>query len=127
MDVTDLHAGAVARYLEQRTAAHEANKTDGKALADNWENFADGRVFSGIQAKSLGFVDENGNFDTAVERAFEIAGISSANLIEYRERYDLSNFLSLFGESGQAKDIKLNLGIEAPKLRPGLMYYLYLP
>jgi protease-4 len=110
-----------------RIAAHEANKSDGKALADNWEEFADGRVFSGIQAKSLGFVDENGNFDTAVDRAFEIAGISSANLIEYRERYDFANFLSLFGESGQAHDIKLNIGIEAPKLRPGLMYYLYLP
>lgn len=110
-----------------RIAAHDTNKGDGKPLADNWEEFADGRVFSGIQAKSLGFVDENGNFDTAVDRAFEIAGIDNANLIEYRERYDFANFLSLFGESSQAKDIKLNLGIEVPKLRPGLMYYLYLP
>jgi protease-4 len=110
-----------------RTVAQEANKGDGKALAENWEEFADGRVFSGIQARALGFVDENGNFDTAVERAFEIAGLDNANLVEYRERYDLANFLSLFGESGQAHDIKLNLGIEVPQLRPGLMYYLYLP
>jgi protease-4 len=110
-----------------REAAHELNQDEGKALADNWAEFADGRFFSGIQAKELGFVDENGDFDTAVERTFEIAGISGANLVEYRERYDLSNFLSLFGESSQARDIKLDLGVEAPKLRPGLMYFLYLP
>ena len=33
-----------------------------------------------------------------------------ANLVEYRERYDISNFLSMFGQSSQAHDIKLDLG-----------------
>ncbi len=110
-----------------RGAAHDLNKKSGKALADNWEDFADGRVLSGTQALNLGLVDELGDFDDAVDRAMEIAHLDSANLVEYRERYDLSNFLSLFGQSGQAHDIKLNLGIEAPKLRAGLMYFLYQP
>ncbi|MEI8289900.1 MAG: signal peptide peptidase SppA [Verrucomicrobiota bacterium] len=110
-----------------RSAAHDSNKKSGKALADNWENFADGRVLSGKQALELGLVDELGNFDDAVDRALKIAKIDSANLVEYRERYDLANFLSLFGQSGQAHDIKLNLGLEVPKLRAGLMYFLYQP
>jgi protease-4 len=110
-----------------REAAHEANKKEGKALAENWVEYADGRVFSGTQAKELGFVDETGDFDDAVDATLEIAGIHSANLVEYRERYDLANFFSMFGESGQAKDIKLDLGIEVPKLRAGLMYFLYQP
>jgi len=110
-----------------REAAHEANKKTGKPLAENWEDFADGRVFSGTQAFDLGFVDETGDFDTAVERAIEIANIPSANLVEYRQRYDLANFFSMFGESGQAQGIKLDLGVEVPKLRPGLMYFLYQP
>jgi protease-4 len=110
-----------------REAAHEANKKSGKPLAENWEEYADGRVFSGTQAQELGFVDETGDFNTAVERAIEIAHLTNANLVEYRERYDLANFFSMFGESSQAKDIKLNLGIEAPKLHPGLMYFLYQP
>lgn len=110
-----------------REAAHEANKQTGKPLAENWEDYADGRVFSGTQAFDLGFVDENGDFDTAVERAFEIAHLKNANLVEYRQRYDLANFFSMFGESGQAKNIKLDLGVDAPKLRPGLMYFLYQP
>jgi protease-4 len=112
---------------EGRGAAHDLNKKEGRALVENWEEYADGRVLSGKQALDLGFVDELGDFDDAVDRTFKIAGIDNANLVEYRERYDISNFLSLFGQSSQAHDIKLNLGAEAPKLRAGLMYFLYQP
>jgi len=110
-----------------RSQAHALNKKDGAALADNWLDYADGRVVSGSQALDLGLVDELGDFDDTVDRALTIAKLKSANLIEYREHYDLSNFLSMFGESGKAHDIKLDLGVEAPKLRTGLMYFLYQP
>jgi ClpP class serine protease len=80
---------------------------------------------SGTQALSLGFVDQVGDFDDAVERAKRIAHFSDANLIEYRERYDISDFLSMFGQSGSAHDIKLELGLDIPKLRSGCMYFLY--
>ncbi len=110
-----------------RNAAHELNKKSGKALADDWQDYADGRVVSGTQALNLGLVDELGDFDVAVDRAMDIAHLKTANLIEYRERYDFSNFLSMFGESGKSHDIKLDLGVEAPKLHAGLMYFLYQP
>jgi len=110
-----------------RGAAHALNKKDGKALAENWSDYADGRVLSGRQALGLGFVDELGDFDNTVERVFQITGIKNANLVEYQERYDISNLLSMFGQSGQAHDIKLDMGIEIPKLRAGLPYYLYQP
>ncbi len=110
-----------------REAAHELNKKEGKALADNWADFADGRVVSGKEALEHGFVDELGDFDDAVDRAEKIAHIADSNLIEYQERYDISNFLSMFGQSSQAHDIKLQLGADVPKLRAGLMYFLYQP
>jgi protease-4 len=110
-----------------RGAAHELNKKEGKELAENWAGFADGRVVSGREALEHGFVDEIGDFDDAVERAEKIAHIDDCDLVEYRERYDLSNFLSMFGQSSQAHDIKLQLDTEGPKLRAGLMYYLYQP
>ena len=114
---------------EGRGDAHDLNKTEGRALAADWKDYADGRVLSGTQALKLGFVDEVGDFDDAVQRTFQIAHIGNANLVEYRERYDLSNFLSMFGQSSQAHDIKLDFGAEAgmPKLRAGLMYFLYEP
>ena len=49
---------------------------------------------------------------------------SGNGLIEYRERYDLANFLSLFGQSSQAHDIKLNIGVDVPKLNAGYLYFL---
>ena len=119
---------------EGRNAAYELNKKDGKdpddkgkELASNWTDFADGRVVSGKEALEHGFVDQLGNFDDAVDRAQKITSIDDCNLVEYRERYDISNFLSMFGQSSQSHDIKLQLDTEAPKLRAGLMYFLYQP
>jgi protease-4 len=108
-----------------RASAHDKNKAEGKLLAIDWENYADGRVFSGTQALQLGFVDQIGDFDDAVDRAEKIVHIGNANLIEYRERYDISDFLSMFGQSGAAHDIKLDLGLDIPKLRAGCMYFLW--
>jgi protease-4 len=105
-----------------RSHAHDLNKKEGKPLAANWQNFADGRVLSGTQALQLGFVDQLGDFDNAVDRAEEIAHIHNANLVEYSEHYDLSDFLSRFSEAGQAKDIKLDLGLQMPKLHAGLYF-----
>jgi len=109
-----------------RNAAHKINGNEGKALAPDWENYADGRVVSGEQALQIGLVDELGDFDAAVDRAKKIANHGNpANLIEYRERYDLSNFLSMFGQSGKAHDIKLDLGVDIPKLQAGALYFLW--
>jgi protease IV len=116
-----------------RNSAYALNKKEskkedqGQPLAADWQDYADGRVLSGTQALNLGLVDELGDFDDAVDRAMSIAHIKDANIIEYQERYDLSNLLSMFGQTGQAKDIKLDLGADLPKLRAGLMYFLYQP
>src|SRR5579859_3381036 len=107
-----------------RDAAHARNKKEGRALALDWTNYADGRVLSGTQAYDLGFVDEIGDFQDAVDRAKQIAGIRNANLIEYRERYDFSNFLRLLGQTELSHSVKLDLGMELPKLQAGELYFL---
>jgi protease-4 len=108
-----------------RAQAHASNGKEGKPLADDWADYADGRVLSGTQALKLGFVDELGDFDDAVDHAEKIAHISDANIIEYRERYDISDLFSMFGQSSQAHDVKLDLGLDIPKLREGCMYFLW--
>jgi protease IV len=108
-----------------RAEAHEKNKTEGRPLASDWENYADGRVLSGTQALTLGFVDQVGDFDDAVDRTEKIAHIADANLIEYRERYDISDFLSMFGQNSSAHELKLDLGLDIPRLREGCMYFLW--
>jgi protease-4 len=52
---------------------------------------ADGRVYTGKQAKEVGLVDELGDYDTAVSVAEREAGISDPTIIQYQD----NDFLSL--------------------------------
>ena len=106
-----------------RKTAHEQNGAEGRPLADEWENYADGRVLSGKQAFELGFVDELGNFDTAVERARELARVNNANLVQYARPFDLSNLFRLFGQT-ESRALKIDLGVQLPKLQVGRLYFL---
>ena len=110
-----------------RQYAHAENQKEGRALAADWAEYADGRVLSGQEAYDIGFVDELGNFDDAVSRAKQIAKIrQDANVIEYRQRYDFGDFLGLFGESrSSSRVVKVDWGVELPKLQAGHLYYLW--
>jgi protease-4 len=64
---------------------------------------ADGRIFSGEQAKELGLIDELGNFYDAVALASEIAGMSSRHpKLYYPDEEDFSLLRFLAGQKGQA-------------------------
>ena len=113
-----------------RSNAHQKNKGNvdkGRALADNWSDYADGRVLSGKEAYDLGFVDQLGNFEDAVKRAKVLGGIggnANANLIQYQQRYELGDFLRMFGKSQTPPVVKVDLGVDTPKLQLGQMYFL---
>jgi protease IV len=108
-----------------RHASYLTNKKAGQALSSNWEDYADGRILSGREAYKLGFVDELGDFDKAVQRAEQLARIKNtgANLIQYEPVFDISNLFRLFGKS-DSKGVKLDLGVEIPKLRAGYLYFI---
>ena len=108
---------------EGRKRAQEKNKDKGRALSEDWADYADGRILSGTEAFKLGFVDELGTFEDAVKRAKTIAGIRNANLIEYQQRYDFSDLFRLFGQT-EGKAVKVDLGMEVPKLQAGQLYFL---
>jgi protease-4 len=106
-----------------RKTADDKNKGKGRALSGDWTDYADGRILSGGEAYKLGFVDQLGSFQDAVKRAKTIAGISSANIVEYQLRYDFSDIFRMFGKS-EAPVIKVELGMEPPKLQAGQLYFL---
>lgn len=106
-----------------RQAANAENAGNGRRLADEWAGYADGRLFSGRDAFRLGFVDELGNFQTAVARARELAGLRTANLVEFRRYTDFSDLLRLFGETRE-QTVKVDFGIRRLSLKPGVPYFL---
>ena len=125
--VQDLIDETFARFKkivrEGRDLENRNKPSDGKALADGWETYADGRILSGAQALGQGFVDQLGDLDTATDRALKLAGYADADLIQYREPLNLANLFSLLGKS-EAKEIKVDLGVDLPKLKSGRLYFL---
>jgi protease-4 len=94
-----------------------------RRLVDNWEEYADGRILSGRQAHDYGFVDELGNFDTAVDRAKQLAEIPDANVIRYQRPFELGNLFRLFGKA-ESRSVKLELGLDLPHIEAGRLYFL---
>jgi protease-4 len=114
---------------EGRAYAASQNGDEGRKLAGDWEEFADGRIISGKEAHRLGFVDELGNFETAVDRTLELTGLDDANLVTYRQPFRLGMLFRLLGESeGRAKQdsqtVRLDLGLNLPRLEVGRLYFL---
>jgi protease-4 len=123
-DLIDETFGRFKKIVREGRNLYRRNKPDdGKALADNWEDYADGRILSGTQALGQGFVDELGDLDTATDQALSLAGIPDADLIQYRQPLNLANLFQLFGKS-EAKEIKIDLGVDLPKLKSGRLYFL---
>jgi len=108
-----------------RQESNRLNKGKGKKLASDWTEYADGRVVSGKQALELGLVDDLGDFNKAVEQAKTIAKVGTANLIHYEEPFDLGNLFRIFGKTeAPASTIKVDLGLDFPKLQIGRLYFI---
>jgi len=105
---------------------NSANKDlKGKTLASNWADYADGRILTGKHAYELGLVDQIGTFQNAVVTATKLAGIDRAHLIRYEEPFNLGRLFGFGAESrSESRSIKVDLGMDMPKLRAGQMYFL---
>jgi protease-4 len=106
-----------------RHASFQLNNKQGQALSPDWADYADGRILSGKEAFRLGFVDDLGDFDVAVKHAQDLAHVKTANLVQYQPSFDISNLFHLFGQSN-ARAMKVDIGVEIPRLRAGYLYFL---
>jgi protease-4 len=116
---------SVVKNGRERAAAR--NKIEGKTLVPNWEEYADGRILTGKNAFELGFVDKLGNFQTALDVARRMAGISgNAHVIRYQEPFSLARLFGMGLSSKVQKNdaIKIDLGLDLPQLRAGRLYFL---
>jgi protease-4 len=109
-----------------RERAAERNDGKGRELVENWEEYADGRILTGKTAYELGFVDQLGNFQTAVEKARDLAGVGTAHLIRYQEPFSLARLfgMSAMKSKAESQTVKIDLGLDVPKLQAGRPYFL---
>jgi protease-4 len=110
--------------LKGRNWSQEQDGDEGRPLSPDWQEFADGRILSGTQAFEHGFVDELGSFEVAVDRAKSLAGIENANLISYEKPFSLSSFFRFMGKTSAETKVKVDIGLDIPRLEAGRLYLL---
>jgi len=92
---------------------------------DRVREIADGRIYSGGQAKELGLVDSFGGLDEAAAIAAERAGATETTVVRYVEAPTLSETL-LSGLAPKKPEVEQVMDAANLDLEPK-PYYLYLP
>ena len=105
--------------------------------AEAIRKLADGRVYHAEEAVELGLADEIGYMEDAFERAKELAGVSDAALVAYKQPYTYrghyyAETLEGAGASLPLRPLEINLlnlglGGELGLLDGGPFYYLWVP
>jgi protease-4 len=92
---------------------------------DRVRELADGRVYSGLQAKSLGLVDELGDLEKAAEISEELASVEEATMVRYERAPGLLGLLQARLAPPEPETLKV-LKAAGISLNPELQY-LYHP
>jgi protease-4 len=100
---------------------------EGRGLPeDRVRELADGRVYSGLQARELGLVDELGNLDTAARVSRELADVEEATVVRYTQDPSLVElFQARLAATPESEALK-TLEAAGLSLTPELQY-LYRP
>ena len=62
---------------------------EGRHVSQDYiKSVGEGRVWLGAKGKEIGLVDEIGNIDNAIDKAVELAGLESYQLVYYPEKTD---------------------------------------
>lgn len=101
---------AIRKGRIERNADYTISKND--LSEENLKKYADGRVFTGLQAKKLGFVDETGDMDTAKLMIEKMAqekhkNCLQAKLITYNKKSSISEYFTGLTEYSTQSSLKL--------------------
>ena len=94
--------------------------------ADEIRKLADGRIYSGEQAKAVGLVDSIGYLDDAIELAKKDAGLTDARIVVYQQpgEYRHNIYSQLLNQQGSA-NLLANFDLMA-LVRGGTPQFMYL-
>jgi protease-4 len=88
---------------------------DGRKMKQaNVDSIGQGRVWSGVEAKNIGLIDEFGGLNDAIAAAAKMANISKYRTIELPKQKDpFTEILSELGNEAETKYLNYKLGDEA--------------
>lgn len=87
---------------------------------------ADGRIYSGKQAKELGLVDEFGSLEDATQYAIKAGGLEQAQVIRYSEPFTLASLVTGIQQTRPSATDLLEGLLPTASIEPRLLF-LYQP
>jgi protease-4 len=115
---TNSQREAFAKFIDRGYDDFKGKVAEGRKLTpEQVETIAKGRVWTGVQAKEIGLVDELGGLSTAVAKAKELAGLKAEDSVRLRlypeEKSPFEAIEELFGGSAEAARAAAVLGAVA--------------
>jgi len=110
--MTDLEKNLLQKMIERGYETFTKRCANGRNMSiEDIKKIAEGRVYSGIDAKKLGLVDELGTLQDAIRVASEKAEISDYQLVDYPAKKSfMAQFMESFSTSMETKILKNRLG-----------------
>lgn len=111
-------AGSYDQFVKAITEGRNMDEAKVRVLAD-------GRIYSGIQAKENGLVDELGDLDDAIQLANTSAKIENPTIVEFSDK---SFFETLLSSQASKLSLGSSLGADLNQLFPQAgVYYMWKP
>ncbi len=115
--LSDEERTLLQQYVDELYEQFIQAVADGRRLPiERVRELATGQVYSGVQALSLGLIDQLGDLDDAIKIAGELAGVPEPAVIEYRPA--APGLLELLFGRGSATNISLS------EIKPEVLYLL---
>jgi protease-4 len=90
--MSDFERNKIQSYIEEFYDIFIGHVADGRGMTKaQVDSIGQGRVWSGVDAKRLGLIDEYGGMTTAIQGAVELAGLEEGNymIVEYPKQKDI--------------------------------------
>jgi protease-4 len=117
---TDSQRAVVTEFMEDIYRQFTTKAAEGRKMpVEKLRELAGGRVYTGVQAKEHGLVDELGTLHDAIAEAKKLAGLDEDDSVRIEVLPEPTNvFETLFGDVDQEEEVRIGRGLEnlAPEM-----------
>jgi protease-4 len=117
---TDSQRAVVTEFMEDIYRQFTTKAAEGRKMpVEKLRELAGGRVYTGIQAKEKGLVDELGTLHDAIAEAKKLAGLDEDDSVRIEVLPEPTNvFETLFGDVDKEEEVRIGRGLEniAPEM-----------
>jgi protease-4 len=112
---TDSQRAVVTEMMEDVYVQFTTKAAEGRKMPiEKLRELAGGRVYTGIQAKENGLVDELGTLHDAIAEAKQLAGLEKDAEVRIEVLPEPTNFFeTLFGDMDAEEEVRIGQGLEA--------------